>query len=455
MKKYSFAIILTLIYLSSLLILLSAHSVRVHKDPGLTGEELAIAYRDVYLLPTRAQDNCYATTFSSAIYYWAGSYLLPISVNSQRIFKIIGMAFLPVLIVLIMRTIRPQTTWRSAAAAALVFLVMPAVTWFSIMVQDFPSDCVFSFLALYLALRFSWQDRPVKVAGYLLAIGLLIVWFIHFYGGSFPLAVIIPLLLGWKALTGPSPERIERLAGWLVFCLATFALVWWPKLYFGPAVVMFNGGRTLTLNWPAVGHSFSVLFEDIFVASNSYLLGGWMIYPALPGLWYQIVFIALLLAGIFLLWRERNSYLFWLLLIAFFSFIMGGLFGDVPGIRRVFPFLIVAAIWLGFGLEAAGRFGRGKLLQFALILVLVGSAAFTFYGTYRHISLTYQSWLQRDFTYLPGKNYEQTVEALIARSQHEQVILRPHEYSYDLYLLLKLFCQRRGLADKNLVWAAQ
>ncbi|MFA5113050.1 MAG: hypothetical protein WC529_02005 [Candidatus Margulisiibacteriota bacterium] len=453
------ALICLAIYLLSFGLLYYAHSVRVEKDPGLTGEELAIAYRDVYLLPTRSQHNYYATTFSSAVYYWVGSYLLPITVNSQRLFKIAGMAFLPLLIVLLMRTIRPPTSWLAASSAALLFCAMPPVIWFSIMVQDFPTDCVFSFLALLLAFRFSWRDQPLRVAGGLTAIGLLIVWFVHFYGGSFVLALIIPLLLGWKALTGEPADRPRDFFHWSLFALLTFVLLWWPKLYFGPAVVMFNGGRHLTLSWPAVAGSFAVICRDLLVASDSYLLRPWLLYACLPGLWYQLLFAGLLLAGLRLLWREKNRYLFWLLALAVGSFLLGGLFGDVPGIRRIFPCLIVCSCWAGYGVEAVGRLAGGKLWQGILVALLVGYSLFIFHGTYRFVSLDYRNWLQREFTYLPGKNYEGTIEGLIAESQKRPVKMSQYPKSpdvichhHDTYLLLKLFCARRGLSDKGLIW---
>ena len=104
-KSINLFLILIIVCLISFAILYYAHSIRVNKDVALNGEEAGMAYRSVYLLPEHKQAESYATTSSAVVYYWIGSYLLPITVNSQRIFKILGMSFLPLIMILTMREI--------------------------------------------------------------------------------------------------------------------------------------------------------------------------------------------------------------------------------------------------------------------------------------------------------------------------------------------------------------
>lgn len=518
-------LIFILIYAVSFSLLFYGHSIKVKKDPGLNGEELAAAYRNVYLLPSHVQSDCYATNFSSTIYYWLGTYLIPITVNSQRIFKIIAMAFLPVLMFLIMHEIRPRTSWESAIMAPLLFMAAPAISWLSMMAIETPTDVVFSFLALLLAIRFSWKRNGISILMNLTLIGILIGWFVNFYGGSLVIALFIPLIIGWKVI---AEKEYDRWGYWLFFCAAAYLLIWWPKLYSGPGVVMFGGGRVLDLTWNSIWNNLYVLYEDLFIKPKSYLVGGEVFYAVFPWLWYKILFLALVSSGVFALFYEKNKYTFWLLMIAAFNLFLGSLSSTFPGIRRVIPMIAITFIYGGFGIDLLVRMPWGDYFKKGLIIFLAANALYIFSENYKFVSVSYKPWLQRTFTYLPNKNYAETIEALISSARTEPLRLRGQieipfpkkpgldefireysfseiynegKYAYDwrnyiilrgemteierarlynvyadgpsrqiidrLYsdsqgyifqhrdnvLMIKLFCQRRNLSDRNIVWA--
>lgn len=523
------------VYLVSFALLFGAQSVRLNRNDGLIGEDLASAYRNVYLLPLHIQNDGFATNFSGTVYFWLGSYLLPLSVASQGLFKIISMAFFPLILILLMRTVRPATAWPTLLLSALLLATIPPLSWYSIMTAEYALDCVYAFFSLWLAFNFSWHDPPGRLSGRLCLLGLSIIWFANLYPTCLIIALIIPLLLGVRIWTEKPAAAgrhawgpLQRSLCWLTFVSLTFLGTLWPKWYFGPQVTIFTGGGKPTLDWASLANSWSYMISDLFIKPVSYLANGDILIPAWPYWLTGGPLLLLALAGCWLLWREKNRFAVWLLLIAGSSFGLGLFAGVNPGIRRIFPFVVVMVIAAGFGLEQLSKGRRTRPAYWALVIFLLGSSLFLFWQTYAYVAVSFRPWLQREFTYLPGKNYAGTVETLVGMSQRGPLKLRgcvagtlpltpalekfiqTHEQrevygsgkylydswrnslvlegemtgaeKYELYrlypgsaarrsidrlyaasqgylfyhrdtaLMLRLFCQRRGLPDKNIIF---
>jgi hypothetical protein len=150
------------------------------------------------------------------------------------------------------RRIRPETSLVALLFGALVFILIPSVSWLSVTAIECCADVVFSVLMLLLAFtvgRDGWKWRDwARVS----AIGGMMVWVAHFYGASLVVLPVTAAVVLTRALNGVELRRPDSwwrfaslAAGGILVLVATF----WPYLYFGTSKLsMFSGGGKCELS---------------------------------------------------------------------------------------------------------------------------------------------------------------------------------------------------------------
>lgn len=501
----SWGLFLFFVYLLSLAFLLFAHYMKICADPALGGEELALAFRNVDCLKYRVQPDSYSTTFSSVLFYWIGSYLLPISVQSARTFKILFMSGLPVIMCLILKRIYHDISYRACLFCVILWLTMAPVTWFSIMSTENCLECFFGFLLLYQALSFSWCRPLWLIIIELLALSVLAVWTVHIYGSAIVLIIASYTWLAWQLITEKriAVEKKLRLgACFALTCVLTICWMFWPLLFYSTdSLALFAGSRSVTSDWMLMMQSIKYCLSDIFGVPCSYLLGGDINAGALPLFRTGMPALFLLFLGYDAGKNERKMEVLTITVAGILSLIVCIMSTDNPGIRRMMPALTVVALLAGLGVDRilSERNGHskniyarpvvilismmtiGNLLPLvsreywwvsALLVVALGAlvlrsietleplqrrmmsllvvlvlfvACVTFFESFLDVRRNFSQWLQRDFECFEGKDYVESVEMLCEQVQRGQIVLAGDDYSYDSIIMLKLICDRRGL----------
>ncbi len=444
------------VYLLCLASLLFSHYMKITKDPALHGEELAAAYRNVVYLENHVQSDYMATNFSGTMFYWLGSHLFPCTTQSQRLFKISVVALLPCLLMALARRIRPETSLVALLFGALVFILIPSVSWLSVTAIECCADVVFSVLMLLLAFtvgRDGWKWRDwARVS----AIGGMMVWVAHFYGASLVVLPVTAAVVLTRALNGVELRRPDSwwrfaslAAGGILVLVATF----WPYLYFGTSKLsMFSGGGKCELSPLMIMRNLSVVSGDLFVKTDSYMLAGDILPAAFPFFWQGAVLLALAGVGVVYVIRTRRAEGLSCVAIILLSVVLSGVASSYPGIRRIIPavvmFIVMAVvgfdvIWskAGHAVRAASFIRRAMVVMTVLIVAL---SCQSWIGAYKYVHTHYRPWLQREFVNLEGMDYQQTAETLVSRLQKGQIALSRQEYHRDVVVMLQLICRRRG-----------
>ena len=444
------------VYLICLASLLFAHYMKITKDPALHGEELAAAYRNVVYLEQHLQSDYMATNFSGTMFYWLGSHLFPCSTQSQRLFKISVVALLPCLLMVLARRIRPETSLGALLFGAVVFILIPSVSWLSITAIECCADVVFSLLMLLLAFtigRDGWKWRDwARVS----AIGILMVWVAHFYGASLVVLPVTAMVALTRALSGVElrrPAGLWRFAGLVSVGILVFVAIFWPYLYFGTSKLsMFSGGGKCELSPLLILRNLSVVSGDLFVKTDSYMLAGDILPAAFPFFWQGAVLLVLAAVGAFYSIRTGRTEGVSCIAVILLSVVLSGVASSYPGIRRIIPavvmFVVMAVVGFDVLWSKAGHPVRSVFFtRLAMTVVAVGIVVMScrsWIGAYTYVHTHYRPWLQREFVNLDGMDYQQTVETLVARLQKNQITLSHHDYHRDVVVMLRLICQRRG-----------
>jgi hypothetical protein len=217
---------------------------------------------------------------------------------------------------------------------------------------------------------------------------------------------------------------------------------------------MFAGGGKVSLSLRLFMQNLTVVLRDLFVRSESYLVGGDVMVAAFPIFGFGVLVVGLALVGGAHVTRVKRDEGLCLIAVIIMSLVVAGLASSCPGIRRVVPaivcFVVLAAIGLDRLLElrvnAHGEWQTwirqgAKAVGIIVIVLSLWSWMQTFVSVHMH----YQAWLQRNFTLLPGKNYEESVEILVQEIQKNKITLSSKDYHRDVVLLLYFICCRRGV----------
>lgn len=444
------------VYLICLSSLLFAHYMKITKDPALHGEELAAAYRNVVYLEQHLQSDYMATNFSGTMFYWLGSHLFPCSTQSQRLFKISVVALLPCLLMALARRIRPETSLGALLFGAVVFILIPSVSWLSITAIECCADVVFSLLMLLLAFTagrdgWKWRDWVCVIA-----IGALMVWVAHFYGASLVVLPVTAMIVLMRALIGVElrrPDSWWRFFGLSAVGLMVLVVTFWPYLYFGTIKLsMFSGGGKCEWSPSMIMRNLSVVFGDLFVKTDSYMLAGDILPAAFPFLWQGVVLLALATVGVVYTIRTKRAEGLSCVAIIVLSVVLSGVASSYPGIRRIIPavvmFVVMAVVGFDVLWSKAGHPVRSvffsRLAMTAVAVGIVVMSCRSWIGAYTYVHTHYRTWLQREFVDLAGMDYQQTVETLVARLQKSKITIGHHDYHKDVVVMLRLICQRRG-----------
>ena len=490
-------LIFVLLYAWSFALLFIAHLIKTTKDPGLGGEEIACGFNNAVYFAAREQRDGYAVDFSAHIFYWIGSYLMPFTIHSARLFKIIFVAAVPALLALLMKTVKPDARVFSRVFSALLFSLIPAMSWISIWGFEWILDLFFGLILLILCLRFEWGVPPGRRLAGLGGLALLAVWCVHIYPSSFIVVPVSLLILLARSWTAPRQGSVWlRVLTALVTIAAVILAAHWPYLYFKtPYLSFLRGGGQIAWDWESLRLNLQLNYEDFFTRAASYLITGWLPYPAFPWERGGAALIVLMLCGA--LWVRRNPALAWLIILAGCSLVITLAVGANPGIRRAFPLVAVMCVLAGLGIErliATPRSPAWARIFLGLILLGAGVTALIAWGgtrpyaavvaavslvipwllgrrifvvypaaaraaaclylavhasnlwvTYDFVAHNYENWLQREFTYYPGMNYEETMEEMVRRARREELYFTKEEYHYDTVVFLDLMCKRRGL----------
>ncbi len=500
LSRRSLTLLLIGIYTWSLFILLAAHYIRTAKDPGLIGEELAVAFRDTVCFENRRQHDLYAPYYSASIFYWAGNHLLPLTIHTGRLLKIFTVATLPVLLMLLVRYIQPNISLVSSLFGVGLFTLIAPVSWYSIMSTENVLDCPFGLLVLYLALTTNWRASPPRLILRVTTLLVLTAFSVHIYGSS--LILLLTAAVGCffshqesGGGTTPSVSRSFVVAG--VFASLGALLSLWPLIvYESSSVSLLTSTASFETDWASLEHNFVATFRDFFHYSGSYMIINYLPFAAFPWRLGGLGVMVLAVVGLTTVRSNRNVWL--LITLIGLSIIVATFAGINPGIRRVVPLVAALTLAAGLGFERlrlAGSnnrslkisnvilagvvlwsvfnlreeyiYANALILFFVLVLsiwfflarhtsryvnlvemsgaTLLGLFLAHFIFSYAMIAERYQAWLQRDFTFLPNKNYEQTVETLVTQAQEEELQLSLENYSCDTILLVELLCRHRNL----------
>jgi hypothetical protein len=487
------------LYVWALALFLTAHWARVAADPGLMGEEIAQSFRNPVYFAHRLQADGYATGFSAHAFFLIGTYVLPLSVSSGRVFKMLFVALLaPLLAGMVLRT-NPRVSPLVAAFPGVLFPLLPSMAFFASLGADFVLDCVFTLALLWLALDFTWNPRAQQ--GFwnrLVAMGLLTVWSLHFYAGSLSVIATAYAVLLARSLVGhrSARDRLKAVALFAFFCAVVAVVACWPYAYFEGPLVVLKGGGSLDLRKEMLLHAVRYNYDDLFVRSSTYLVGEAFAIPVFPWRRGGAMIMVLVLVGIVSVARHRRGV--WILVMGFSNLGVSLLSGEFPGIRRSVPVVLAICLLAALGFQflldqraavartlispaavaaiiaftsdlwgpvrweywALGIGALGPLVLWsragiarhhkAILQVLMGgmlvAPSITFAEVCLHMRARFKAPLSREFVFLPGKNYEETIEELVARMQEGQISLSRKDYSFDNLVLLDLICKRRGLA---------
>ncbi len=485
-------------YLFFLGTLLLAHAVRITKDPAPIGEELASGYRNAVYFDHHLQSDGFATTYSSHLFFWVGSKLLPVTINSARIFKMLLTALLAPIVLALMLRLLPGISPGAAWFPVLLLPLLPTISWYGIMGFEYIIDLMFSFGALLAALSFNWRPRSLIFWIKLCAFCALIGFTLHLYSASLPVLLVsvgVMLWRLWITQTGYRHWLTSALLSLLFVGLLTLSGAW-PYFYYRDEYLpILRGGGQLLLTKEALSENLHLNYLDLFTRSSSYLMGGYLDYPCFPFFRGGILILSLMFIGAFS--ARRSPEILWLVLIGGMSLAITLLIGVTPGIRRAMPLLVVVCMLAGLALDwlstrksprmrvvltalctaigvvscwdfypsvpwwaflIAGTlflilsllpwarhetFGRALAPCLGLLFLFAPLA--TYLGTYAGIADHYESWLQRQFKYLPGMGYAETMEELVRQLQEKQIELSSDEYHHDTFVFLDLICKRRHL----------
>ncbi|NMC62882.1 MAG: hypothetical protein GYA55_06895 [SAR324 cluster bacterium] len=485
-------------YVVFLGLLLFMHHTRIAKDDGLIGEELAVGYRNVVYFEQQRITDGYSTNYSGQIFYYIGSKVLPITINSARILTILATAFLGPLILLFMYRLCPRASLLSAWFPVLLLPMLPAVAWYGSIATENLTDCAFSFAALYSAFDWHWCWRRTSFWVRLFSFIALFAFAVHFYPSSLPVLMCTLMIVLWR--TWSQKESIKGALFQLgIFALIVAALTVWPYFYYNEShIPLWQGGGQLLLTKEALWSNLRINYLDLFVQPASYLIGGYVEQPCFAFFRGGIFIVFLLVLGLFSFNRQQES--FSILFITIASLALTTVAGANPGIRRAMPFVICFCLFAGMGIhfiatrrsiilvrtlsalivpvilyscrayypDLSLRFitiisalsaaailcvsiflahqDRSRLIAPVFGIVFLVAPFLNFLDASESVSKHYTAWLQRQFKYMPGKNYEETIGALLQSMQKESIEISTDDYAFETLVLLDLFCRRRQIS---------
>ena len=495
-------VLYTGIYAISLSLLLFAHYMRVTVNPALNGEELEFTFRNIVYFTKRVQPDAYSTTFSSSAFYWIGSHVMPMSIHYGRVWRILFLAGMPVLIAILVRQLWPGASRLSCVSAALLYMFLAPVTWLSILSIDYCIDCAFGFVLFLIVVRTRWSALVRTLLWRLLAMAVLSAWTIHLYGSIFVLFPVLMLYVPWRILRTGNLDPGSRLARLGVVFLAggiTTGLIFWPTLYYvTQPLAMFGGVRKGTIELEGIVHNVSVMLHDLFLETQSYLLEADMQMPAFPIVHTGVAVVLLAGVGCYACMRSRSAPAVALAAVALLSLGLGITVQDNPGLRRCMPMVIALCVFAGVGMDvvcrqwnwtgsrfscclliaigmvsiwwAVGEVGsKSEVWPFLMIAgvawllwgfiavfpkvktwsartgvtVMLASAGFCFFAGYVQMRQYFDPWLQLPFTYLPGRNYEETIEELAVEMQQNKLSFSESQYAPATFMLWQVLADRR------------
>jgi tetratricopeptide (TPR) repeat protein len=491
------------IYALALGLLFFAHYVRISVDPALNGEELEFAFRNIIYFAECVQPDAYSTTFSSSLFYWIGSHLIPMSIHYGRVWRILFLAGVPVLIAMLVRQLWPGASRFSSVSAALLFMFLAPVTWLSILSVDYCIDCLFGFVLFLLVVRTRWSAPIKSLLWRLLLMAALSTWTIHLYGSIAVLFPVLVLYIPWRIVRTRNLGREPRLARLAIAGVAaglTTGLIFWPRWYYETQpLVMFGGPRKGTFAPESLVHNVAVILNDLFLETRSYMLEADMQMPAFPVAHTGVTVALLAVVGCCACMRARIAPAAALAAVGLLSFGLGVTVYENPGLRRCIPMVIALSVFAGVGTEVVCRQlnSSGSRLSCCLLVALgmvsawwavgeagtktegwpfliiagiawllwgliamfprikpwsartgvaamVVSAGFCFFTGYAQMRQYFDPWLQLPFTYLPGRNYEETIEELAIKLQQKRLSFSDSQYAPATFMLWWVLADRRG-----------
>lgn len=451
------------------------------KNPMLWGEEVACSFRNVVFLEQHLQADCYATNFSAYVFYWIGSHLMPMTIESLRIWKILFMSSLGPLMSAILLRIQPRIGLWLAALPALLFPLIPTVAMFSTVGVETGLDSLFTFLLFYLALGISWsRESAFRTGVRLILCSLLSVWSVHIYGSALSVICIAWVIVFYRSIFEFQGSRQIHFLAALFVLVITVAASFWPLKYFGPRVLMMYGGGNASLLFNDVWKSIYFNFLDFFVTSSTYEVRGRLPFPAFPWELNGLLLVLFAFAGAAGFLRRRS--VGWLILVGFSSAVLTIISGPMPGIRRTFPLLIIMLLLAAVGIynlhilaracainmnhsrraSVEGGGGRPRILDSLRFLMLHRSSMFfsilmlfvtigIFGRTLWRMKEIYSPATPWKFSAIQEKNYNETIETIVDRLTREEVELSLKDYDFNYVLFFDLICRRRSHSCRPLV----
>ena len=211
---------------------------------------------------------------------------------------------------------------------------------------------------------------------------------------------------------------------------------------------MLSGGGKVIIEKTRMIENAEIIFSDLFIQPCSYLIGGEIISPVFSG-----TAILIPLFGVcgmaWMLVRKRYLITASLALIILSSLMLGIISGENTGLRRITPLVVCIFIFAGAGVELILMISRKTLKKYHFLIYffltgLICGSVFTYQKNVSHISNNHRTWLQRNFTYIEGKNYTESVDALVRRMEIRKIELKTDDYSWDVLIMLDMLCRSNG-----------
>lgn len=446
------------LYLWSCAVLLTFWAVIVRKDPALWGEEVATSIRNVIFLEQHRQSDGYSTNFSSYVFYWLGSHIIPMSLQSMRLWKIFAVSLTGPIMAAILLRIFPRMKLFFAALPGLLFPLMGPVAFFSTLAVESGLECPFVFFLFYLALGLAWEHQSRSDTGIRLFVcSLLSAFALHIYGDAGSIIIAAWCVVFYRTITSSRDLALNRRRTALVggLFIVTVVLSAWPLWYFQGEVNLLVGGGHVDLSPFSIWHSLHMNFMDVFVVPCTYEVGGTVPFGAMP--WQRIGVVIAILAVTGALSARRYTSVAWIILAAAGSLALTAISGPTPGIRRSMPFVIsllllaAAGFWHVWSTLHASHWGENcsvcsrvrRLFELSLFLVpaaLILASLITFGQTLVFVDRHYQAVLARRFQ--SPKPFATAIEEASSRMPSERVSMSLGEYDFDYALLVHLLCSR-------------
>lgn len=480
-------------YLWALTALFYAHSVRIGKSTELHWEEASVAFRNVVCLIDGRQSTPYSTVFSEYVFHWIGYLLDGTSISSPRIWAIVVVASTSPLLVALARRVAPNLSWWSSLMPAVVFPLIPNVSWIGILANSM-NHLPFSILALCLALDFDWKWERKKRLTHALVIAVVLAWVLHFYSTSFVTiaAVLLTPLLKYYWLPKPQRPSLKLVAAsYLLWCSLIVVLSCWPFLvYKSRPLVMFTGGGRFEGTFEAIQKNMWANYSDFFVRSLSYIVTD-MKFAAFP--WPRTGFLMVLLWIIGLTYSYRRYPAVLLLVIwASFSFAITIAASHQPGIRRALELVAALCLLMGIGIEAiirsekrvitfpllvlvvscgvvcvwgssnyvfktgmfslallavwmlCGESNRAMRIRYTALVTIPFAALITFIDAYGWVDDNYKRpSLPSPYTVNEELPFRQEIESMILRMKDERFPWNPEKMSWDYIIMTYMICEKR------------